>query len=500
MSSEEVSQSLSNDKSENDELNFKDDEEEESNKFKVPENNSEKKSESLNFKDDEEKESNKFKVSNHSQSKKSDNNKSESQKSQSKKTESKKNDDNKSESQKSQSQKSESKKSQSKKTESKKLDDNKSEDNKSQSQKSESQKSKSKKSESKKSENKNSESKKSSLPKINTSNNIIDENKSEKSIKNNNLPLFNDILTGDPNDENLNLPPLTYNNKYIKTPSEISKTSSKHSSKHSSKLKINNENEEKKSEYSKSSKFKKSKNSNYEEKKSETNFPIDKKDKVRIFESDNIKSSKKKIINDETIIKEPPHENSIDPYRIQFINEEDKNKINDLLCYQCQNFPLNPISCSECNTIFCKECIDSYNKCLNCNSIFKQGEILDDIKNLYSNIKIKCKYKECGCDEILSSNDLLNHENNCKLKLGKCTFCNNEFKYEELYSHIKNCKNNERKCTICGYKDTYEEYNKTDKKIEHIKHILLPDISNIIKSEMNKFYKQLFEEKEQKKK
>ena len=199
-------------------------------------------------------------------------------------------------------------------------------------------------------------------------------------------------------------------------------------------------------------------------------------------------------------MKEPPHENSINPYRIQFNNENDKSKLNDLLCYQCENFPLNPISCSECNTIFCKECINENNKCLNCNSIFKQGEILEDLKNLYSNIKINCKYKECGCDEILSSNELLNHENNCKSKIGKCTFCNNEFKYEELYSHIKNCKNNERKCIICGYKDTYEEYNKTDKKIEHIKHILLPDITNIIKSEMNKFYKHLFEEKEEKKK
>ncbi len=541
MSSEEGSDSLSNENSNNDELNFKDDEDKESNKFKVPENNSEKKSESLNFKEDEEKESNKFKVSNHSQSKKSDDNKSESQKSQSQKSESKKSEnknseskknendnksesqksqskksesqkskskkteskklddnksednksqsqkseskksenknseskknenDNKSESQKSQSQKSESQKSKSKKTESKKNDDNKSEDNKSQSQKSESQKSKSKKSESKKSENKNSESKKSSLPNIN-SNIIIESEKNSKKSQNN--PFFNDIITGDPNDENLNLPPLSYNNKYIKTPSETSKNSSK-------KLKLNNETEEKKSEYSKSSKFKKSKKSNYEEKKSE---------------------SKIKIINEETKMKEPPHENSINPYRIQFNNENDKSKLNDLLCNQCENFPLNPISCSECNTIFCKECINENNKCLNCNSIFKQGEILEELKNLYSNIKINCKYKECGCDEILSSNELLNHENNCKSKIGKCTFCNNEFKYEELYFHIKNCKNNERKCIICGYKDTYEEYNKTDKKIEHIKHILLPDITNIIKSEMNKFYKHLFEEKEEKKK
>ena len=547
MSSEEENQSLSNEQSENDELNFKEDEDEESNKFKVPEKNSEKKSESLNFKEDEEKESNQFKVSNHSKSKKSNDNKSEneksqsqkskSEKSQSKKSESKnsqkKNDDNKSESQKSKSEKSESKKSESqksksekseskksqskksenknsedkksesiksqskksenknsevknsedKKSEDKNQEDNKSESQKSQSQKSESQKSKSQKSksqksqsqnlQSKKSESHNSQSKKSSLP------NIIDENKSEKSSKNKNYPLFNDILTGDPNDENLNLPPLSYNNKYIKTPSVISKNSSKKDSK---KLKLNNENEEeKKSEYSKSSKFKKSKNSNYEEKQS-------------------YKSSKKKIINDETILKEPPHENSIIPYRIIINNENDKNKLNDLLCYKCQNFPLNPISCSECNTIFCKECIDENNKCLNCNSIFKKGEISDDIKNLYSNIKINCKYKECGCNEILSSNELLNHENNCKSKIGKCSFCNNEFKYEELYSHIKNCKNTERKCTICGYKDTYEEYNRTDKKIEHIKHILLPEITNIIQSEMNKFYKHLFEDKEQKKK
>ena len=55
MSSEEGSESLSNENSKNDELNFKDDEDKESNKFKVPENNSEKKSESLNFKEDEDK-------------------------------------------------------------------------------------------------------------------------------------------------------------------------------------------------------------------------------------------------------------------------------------------------------------------------------------------------------------------------------------------------------------------------------------------------------------
>jgi hypothetical protein len=53
-------------------------------------------------------------------------------------------------------------------------------------------------------------------------------------------------------------------------------------------------------------------------------------------------------------MKESPYEKSINPYRIKFNNENDKSKLNDLLCYQCENFPLNPISCSECNTIVFK--------------------------------------------------------------------------------------------------------------------------------------------------
>ena len=253
-------------------------------------------------------------------------------------------------------------------------------------------------------------------------------------------------------------------------------------------------------------------------KKQNEGFPIDVKDNILMNQKDNndlpinnnltniqnellniYKSQKQKIINEEIKYKEPPHPNSINIIRLK-LEENEKEKINDLLCYSCQNYPLNPISCSECKTIFCKECIEGNNKCPSCNSIFKEGEISEENKNLYSSIKIFCKYKYCGCQEILSKDELINHENNCKNNIGKCPTCGNEFNYEELYSHINNCNNNERKCNLCGYKDTYEEYNKTDKKIEHIKHILFPEIHSIIKSEMNKFYQSLFEDKENQKK
>ena len=253
-------------------------------------------------------------------------------------------------------------------------------------------------------------------------------------------------------------------------------------------------------------------------KKQNEGFPIDVKDNILMNQKDNndlpinnnltniqnellniYKSQKQKIINEEIKYKEPPHPNSINLIRLK-LEENEKEKINDLLCYSCQNYPLNPITCSECKTIFCKECIEGNNKCPSCNSIFKEGEISEENKNLYSSIKIFCKYKYCGCQEILSKDELINHENNCKNNIGKCPTCGNEFNYEELYSHINNCNNNERKCNLCGYKDTYEEYNKTDKKIEHIKHILFPEIHSIIKSEMNKFYQSLFEDKENQKK
>jgi hypothetical protein len=52
------------------------------------------------------------------------------------------------------------------------------------------------------------------------------------------------------------------------------------------------------------------------EKKSKTNLSI-KKRQNWIFENNN-EPSNKKIINKEKITKEPPHENSINPYRIKF--------------------------------------------------------------------------------------------------------------------------------------------------------------------------------------
>ena len=97
-------------------------------------------------------------------------------------------------------------------------------------------------------------------------------------------------------------------------------------------------------------------------------------------------------INDNTIVKD-------------YIFIKNKEYIK---CYKCKMFLIDPLICSDCQSIFCKKCLDENNNiCQNCKS-----------SNLYNNIFI---------NDILSS-----------LKF-KCIKCNNNINYNNIKDHyIKN--------------------------------------------------------------
>ena len=172
--------------------------------------------------------------------------------------------------------------------------------------------------------------------------------------------------------------------------------------------------------------------------------------------------------------------------RVIVTDEKEKEKLPEILCSQCNKFPLEPLNCSECNNILCGECMNDKKKCIKCNSIFKNKQLDEDKQNLFSLCKIICKYAPCGCQEQLFPNELLNHENICKDKPKKCENCGEKMTYEKYLPHFKPCKLDLEECETCGYKDRVNEYERTNKKIEHIKHILFPEIENIVKREMEK--------------
>ena len=492
--------------------------------------------------------------------------KSESKKSESKKSESKKSESKKSESKKSESKKSESKKSESKKSESKNSENQKSEK---ESKKSENQKSSNSKkiiTVSQKNPKEPSQNDKKSSSKISSkkSNKItIDAN--SKNSKNSNLPMFNDFMKSDPNDE-IKSPSIHFSDKYSRYSknSKISKNSKLPSinefMKSDPNVELHPPSIHYSEKYSKSSKKEEKKNSEKEEEEKEIvtfdkylkddpdmnlNFQIinykrryqDIDEEEEKEEKEEIKSNKSKSKNTinskiskkskvsssihmyQDFINGDPEKQykikdidykkrygniseissqkskkslkkaflgNVDPNRVITTEENEKENIPKLLCEICKQFPLEPTTCSECKCISCSVCLKDKPRCQKCNSIYKHVDLNEELNKLFQLCRIICKYMECGCKEQLTPNELSNHEENCKNTPITCENCNEKMTYEKYLPHYKECKLNTAECEICGYKDNVREFEKTNKKIEHIKHILIPEIEEIVKKHVEK--------------
>lgn len=117
----------------------------------------------------------------------------------------------------------------------------------------------------------------------------------------------------------------------------------------------------------------------------------------------------------------------------------------DFLCGICLQFFENPISCHECQKIFCQSCIDNYintnynrfvdpsyfqYKCPYCRLNFKKLKLNPILKNIFDNSKFSCPMK---CGKIILYKELPLHYPECieVPKLFICNICKEEF---EIYS------------------------------------------------------------------
>ena len=304
----------------------------------------------------------------------------------------------------------------------------------------------------------------------------------KKSNHNEELPLFKDLIEGPTEDEKLILPPLDFNQRYIvvtesRKPSIKSKKSSHHSKK-----------EEEKKEDNKLPVFQDIITGDPND-QSLYPPPIIYKKENYITPKDSRKNTPTPSVKSKKSIQKKPTTvviyGRVDPSRVIFEKENQKEQLDSLLCYSCHQYPLDPERCSECKKIFCKNCKMSFKKCPNCNSIYKSEGLPEEINAIFVHAHITCKYKECGCDKELLSNELTNHEELCKHTPIECKDCHKIFIYDTVLAHYEVCpKRNLKKCPVCDYEVREEEFDLTEKKIAHIKHVLLPEITKMVQDEL----------------
>ena len=147
----------------------------------------------------------------------------------------------------------------------------------------------------------------------------------------------------------------------------------------------------------------------------------------------------------------------IDTNRLATISEDKLNK--ELICLICTNILNNPRECSECQTNFCKYCIETWNKtnktCPNRCKKLTLRKTHKMVTNLLNELIVKCKHTKTGCKTAIKYELLKKHECSCAFKE---SFCQNKHKgckyrgvLKTIPEHMKECMYEIRECESgCG--------------------------------------------------
>ena len=196
------------------------------------------------------------------------------------------------------------------------------------------------------------------------------------------------------------------------------------------------------------------------------------------FDMDEKNSSNSMIVKD--ILNEFPFDKSeckeeqteLNGISISRVIDLDKyeNLLPILKCKLCLNILLNPYDCSKCGNSFCFSCInklkESDKKCpFGCTDY----EIMPSsfaIKKFLNQLHFSCLNKENGCNEIISYNNIEQHDKNCEYINSICpnNQCGMKLPWHLLKNHIQNeCLYTLFECEKCHLKLNRKELESHNK-------------------------------------
>lgn len=132
-----------------------------------------------------------------------------------------------------------------------------------------------------------------------------------------------------------------------------------------------------------------------------------------------------------------------------------RNITNCHICTELLILSRDPQLCFECQqAIYCKSCIEKClgkkNECPYCRHESPRIVPISDNQNLLGllkTVKLYCKFKPLGCEEIMDLDQCEKHEAEC----GSCKNCNDRVIKKDMHKHFASeCLNFNMSCHFCG--------------------------------------------------
>ncbi|CAD8151581.1 unnamed protein product [Paramecium octaurelia] len=134
-----------------------------------------------------------------------------------------------------------------------------------------------------------------------------------------------------------------------------------------------------------------------------------------------------------------------------------------LLCKICKNLTIDPVECTQCENLYCKECYQisksSYDKCpdQNCAGPFTTKQPHRIVRDQLSKISFRCVNHNEGCKIVMAQESVIKHMAECPYQQISCK-CGQNLLRTNLESHKNICHYYKtQNCPLCQQNVTLQE-------------------------------------------